>query len=167
MYPHPDHKISRVALTREQANGRGLKRSLKAEAKNISDKEKKRFKRETGSNVCNELDGLSIRDIVKLLEDHLKEITGVDLDEKKTAEFTEKVNISIEDAIESIKTEDYKEQYEKIKTKQFKTYEKVKKFEEELEYEINNIDKDIDELKDKIQREFRDKLIGEEDGADI
>jgi hypothetical protein len=85
IYPSDDHRVFRVALTRDQAKEKNLPPAFDLEDKGYSDEMKTNFRRLSGSDTCIELDALSERDLLTDLVKHLSQYAGLDEDNKLRA----------------------------------------------------------------------------------
>jgi len=79
IYPHPEHALIRVGLSREQVSTYSLPEAVNV--KKISKKQMERFSSETGGDTLVELDALPIPVILALLEEELTRFAGLEDDQ--------------------------------------------------------------------------------------
>lgn len=82
IYPN-DNILIRVALTREQTLKYNLPPAFESDDKEYSETQKQRFREETGSDICIELDALSEDIIFDMLDTQLSKYSGLSEDEQE------------------------------------------------------------------------------------
>lgn len=162
MYPHRDHIFKRIILTREQANKYNLPASFKLDDKGISEKQKARFRKMTGSDICIELDGLDEDIIADIVDNDLKEFSGIEQDEINTNKIIAKAEEPIKDAKNSIKIEANKKKYEGLRNRQLEIAEKIERFRQEVKGELEKVENDVRKFKNKLKIQINKKLESKE-----
>ncbi|MCX6696137.1 MAG: hypothetical protein NTV84_00950, partial [Methanoregula sp.] len=82
IYPHPDHTMTRIALTRPQAQKHDLPSAFDPDDKGYSQTQKDRFIQESGGRECIELDALDEDVLLDLLKAELEKVSGLSEDEE-------------------------------------------------------------------------------------
>jgi len=100
IYPHDDHKMIRVALTRKQAMHYHLPKAFDPDDKEYEEAKVARFIAESGGRDCIELDALDESILLELLVAELKKYSGNDRD-------AEEFNVESKRALDEIKNIDF------------------------------------------------------------
>jgi len=83
IYPHPDHVVVRVALTRGQAAANNLPPAFDPDDKGYKPGQIARFIKESGGNTCIELDALDEKYLLTALERHLEKYANLTADREE------------------------------------------------------------------------------------
>ena len=145
MYPHEDHKVIRIGLLREHAETYHLPDAFRI--KNYPKKQKQRFIRQSGGNMCIEIEALDERVIVSMFETELKKWACLEDDQ---AEYERAKGIT-EDVMK-----DLKERKEEL----------LEDFKEEYEYNAQKYNELAEELKgelDEIVAKYKERMVTVED----
>lgn len=156
LYPHKDHIFKRLILTREQA--KGLPASFELDDKGISETQKARFREETGSDVCIELDALDEDVIAEIVDDYLKQFSGIKQDKINTEQIRKEANAPIQDAKDSIKIEANKKEYKNLKRRHVELVDNIREFWNGIAGDEEILNNDIYNFKRKLKEQINKKL---------
>ncbi|MHA1229211.1 MAG: hypothetical protein ACTSRP_09105 [Candidatus Helarchaeota archaeon] len=159
IYPNSNHKLVRVALTRDQARKLNLPSSFDPDTKGYKKSQILTFEKETGSKECIELDALDEYILLNLLEQELKRWAKLEDDD---TEYNHKMN-ELESKINKIslnKIELLREKYSIFSEKYNKIVFKINSFLDSIKNEIEQILLEKYEIKREIEKEL-EKLARE------
>jgi len=159
IYPNPENKIVRVALTKEQADKYNLPPSFEPDMKKYPPGQIKRFIEESGSDVCIEVDAIPEGELVKIAEEELRKWAMLDEDEKLYRETIERINRRLEELKKEIASQ-YSSEYENIKEKFNRVIREMEETYRSKEEEIRKAIDEMREIESKI-KEFLKKELGE------
>lgn len=146
IYPHEEHELIRVALTRDQAVHYHLPDAFDPDEKGYSKAQKERFYRETGGRSCIELDALDEDILLQLLEDELKHWGKIDEDKDEHDNADTIINDIIDEYTEDLDLGEYKERYEQVQNKYNELVDKINDFFADIESEASDIETERDDL---------------------
>ncbi|MFA7120608.1 MAG: hypothetical protein WC277_03965 [Bacilli bacterium] len=156
IYPHADHEMVRVALTRDQAVGLNLPPSFepRGAATRIS-----RFVEETGGDQCIELDALDEDDLIRFLRQELQKWCALEIDQENHREELDQLN-DISDRLESeIVLADLREEYEDLRERHLAQLEKVNRVKEAIEVERSAIEREANRLRQVISERCEAAIV--------
>ena len=173
IYPNPEHESIRIALTREQA----IKWNLPESFDPVKDKDIKsgaiaKFKKETGSSMCIELDGVPRDMLITIITDSLAEFSGLKEDEKDYNETRDKYNKKYDEIREDFfdnepdnvdKAEDYDEKVDRFN----EVIDEINSFIESFSDEMEELKTDLYDIETNIEDDLKTKLLeGDEEEED-
>ncbi len=139
MYPNPEHKLIRVALSREQA----VKHNIPEDPakKGIVKARMDRFEKETGGRTCVELDAMEIDDLIFYLEEAIKPFAHLEDDKKQNDDLNKKWDDLNADA--NLQISEFLKEHD---------FRHLKPWFDESEREIEAINEEIEKLNERISR---------------
>jgi len=154
IYPNPSHKMTRVALTRSQAKARGLPKAFDPDDKKYPEGQKQRFYNESGGRACIELDALSEKDLLNILEKELKQYANLDQDRREHRELKEKID-EIEDNLDLSKFED---DYRELENEYKEIVAEVEEFRQEISDREDELWNEKRKLRSRIKSEIKERI---------
>jgi len=166
IYPHKDHVVVRVALTREQALKFNLPPAFDPDDKKYPEKQKKRFIQESGGRECIELDALDEDILVQLLEEELEKWAALDKDQEEYEKVKKEYEQKVEELREELDLSSFKEEYEEIREEFNQLVSKIQEFFKEIQDRVRSIEskKDdfIEKIKEKVEEIIKEGIEGNE-----
>jgi len=159
-YKHPDHKLKRVALLRDQAEQYDLPDAFEPDDKGYKEKVKQRFYNETNGTSCIELDAMDNNVMKDLLKVELDKYSGLKLDKIQQRRFEKKEKRRVRQILNDFDYSDFEKKYKRY----YKRYAKFFKFvsdklnflDEHYEFLSNKISEIEQEIENELDERLRD-----------
>lgn len=164
MYPREDHKMVRVALTREQVKKYNLPVAFDPDSKGKNSEASKtrilNFIKETGGRDCIELDALDEGILIGLLRTQLEKYSGSDDDDQEYDSAVDGAEAS-QFGLESI-TIGFQEEYDTLKTEWNEIAQDLKSVSEKYKEKISVLNSRKEEIDQQVIDAIREEYGLEE-----
>lgn len=129
IYPRDDHDLIRVGVSREQVSEFNLPVAFDVNLKKYPQGQIDRFEEETGSLDCIEVDAMPREDLLRIIEDHLKEHSGLDQDKEDEENLAKECKEKLDD----LDLDDFKERYEDLSKEFNDLVEEVREYQSKFD----------------------------------
>lgn len=160
IYPHEEHKVVRVALTREQAIAFNLPSAFDPDDKGYSETQKRRFIEESGGRECIELDALDEDILIQLLEEELKKWAMLDKDMEEYNKTKEEYEKKAKELKDNLDLSDIKDEYNEVKEEFNELVEQIEELFKQIKDKIDEIEEKKYNLEQKIKERLREVIKG-------
>jgi len=156
IYPHPDNKVVRVALTREQVIKYNLPPAFDPDDKKYPETQKQRFIEESRGRECIELDALDEDVLIQLLEQELKKWAALEKDNEEHENLEKKAEEAREKALSNLDLSDLKDEYEEVMREFNEVVEEIRQLWESIKDKAMEVDSKRDDFYKKLRKRIVD-----------